>query len=169
MKKLNWQDAVDFCKELEFAGHADWRLPSRKELESLVTNTQLAPALTENHPFLIEKSDYYWSSSTYADRTDRAWQIYTGNGGTDFSRVSLNLEVNEIENFVGHGYADMECLSTHPLKEDNVHYSKPSNPTAESIDSRRSLLDDMATALEGCPITSPAVLALLRRYYSGER
>ena len=75
MKKLNWQDAVDFCRNLEFAGHLDWRLPSRKELESLIDETQFNLALPESHPFLNVRSSYYWSGSTYAYNTDYAWDV----------------------------------------------------------------------------------------------
>lgn len=43
------------------------------------------------------------------------------------------------------------------------------NPSAASSGSPLMLLDEMAKALEGCPISSPVVDTLLKRYYSGER
>ncbi len=36
---LNWQDAVDFCDSLDFAGFTDWRLPTKDELKGLVVCT----------------------------------------------------------------------------------------------------------------------------------
>ncbi|MFU8877415.1 MAG: DUF1566 domain-containing protein [Wenzhouxiangellaceae bacterium] len=34
-ENLTWPAAVEYCDELESAGHADWRLPSLAELETL--------------------------------------------------------------------------------------------------------------------------------------
>lgn len=34
-ENLTWPAAVEHCEQLEFAGHADWRLPALAELESL--------------------------------------------------------------------------------------------------------------------------------------
>jgi len=35
-KGLNWRDALEYAESLELAGHDDWRLPSAKELQSIV-------------------------------------------------------------------------------------------------------------------------------------
>ncbi len=83
MKKLNFNNSVDFCRELEFAGHSDWRLPSRKELESLIDDTQYNPALSEGHPFLNVQSSWYWSSCTDAFNTFFAWYVSLGDGGVN--------------------------------------------------------------------------------------
>ena len=34
--EMNWQDAIDACKGLNFAGHKDWRLPTAEELISII-------------------------------------------------------------------------------------------------------------------------------------
>ena len=34
-KHLTWQQAIDYCRNLQFAGHADWRLPAIDELEGI--------------------------------------------------------------------------------------------------------------------------------------
>jgi hypothetical protein len=99
---LKWQDgstypACEACATLNSAEHGltdgsvegNWRLPNRKELESIVDCGFDIPALpntlgtgkwTEGNPFLGVKSSYYWSSSTYANRTTTAWSVYFGDG-----------------------------------------------------------------------------------------
>ncbi len=80
MKKLNWQQAMEFCQNLEFAGHTDWRLPSRKELNSLIDDTQVTHSLPISHPFLNVQPSAYWSSSTHAYYTYDACYVGLGYG-----------------------------------------------------------------------------------------
>jgi hypothetical protein len=78
--RKSWCKAMAFCKNLEFAGHSDWRLPTDKELESLISRYQYRPALPEDHPFISVQLAYYWSSSTLAYHTSDAWYVgmYSG-------------------------------------------------------------------------------------------
>ena len=59
----------------------DWRLPNRKELETLVDCSTVNPAVPAVNPFTNVKSLEYWSSSTSADNTSNAWYVgfYDGN------------------------------------------------------------------------------------------
>jgi len=49
--KRSWEDAVGFCSSLSYAGHSDWRLPTRNELTHLTDYGHCEPALTPGHPF----------------------------------------------------------------------------------------------------------------------
>ena len=80
--RMSWKDAMNFCKNLKTADYADWRLPNRFELESLLDLSQHHPALPEGHPFLNVQPSYYWSSSTSTNAsythyaTHYAWIVY---------------------------------------------------------------------------------------------
>lgn len=80
MKTMNWKDAIEFCKNLNYAGHNDWRLPTIEELLTLVDRSKYKPALPAGHPFLSGQSSYYWSGSTYAYGTNYAWYVFMDYG-----------------------------------------------------------------------------------------
>jgi Protein of unknown function (DUF1566) len=79
---LNWEEALGWAEDLDFAGHNDWRLPDAKELQSIVDYTR-SPDTTGSAAIdpifsataIINeggKVDYpfYWSGTTHkADRT----------------------------------------------------------------------------------------------------
>ena len=47
----------------------DWRLPNRNELTSLLDLGTFEPALPSGHPFTNVQIAFYWSSTTYANRS----------------------------------------------------------------------------------------------------
>ena len=70
-KALNWADALQYAKTLRLAGHAGWRVPNAKELQSIVDYTR-APAVTKsaaiNPLFSVSAVEsYFWSSTTHLD------------------------------------------------------------------------------------------------------
>ncbi len=68
-----WNTAVDNCEGYALAGHSDWRLPNRFELESLLDLSRSNPALLSGHPFTGVQSSVYWSSTVAANSTTGAW------------------------------------------------------------------------------------------------
>lgn len=75
-----------------FAGHCDWRLPNRRELDSLVDSGRAAPAVdpvfnsgctpgcTVTTCSCTQLMGSYWSSTTYQDVPTFAWAV-DGNVG----------------------------------------------------------------------------------------
>ena len=74
-----WPAALTWAGGLNFAGHSDWRLPNVKELMSIVDHDESAPAVDTTF-FPNTQSNYYWSSTTFADYTGNAWFVYFYNG-----------------------------------------------------------------------------------------
>lgn len=73
----NWQEALKYAEDSELAGHADWRLPNTKELQSIVNYDATSfPAIdmlfscTE----ITDETDkgtngygWYWTGTTHGD------------------------------------------------------------------------------------------------------
>lgn len=78
-EKRLWQDACDYCDALKLAGYSDWRIPSRRELFSIVDMSRYNIAINLEY-FVDTKSAWYWSGTTYANRSDDAWGVYFYDG-----------------------------------------------------------------------------------------
>ncbi len=83
-----WSQALADCNSLAVDGSdltdgsiaGDWRLPNIRELHSLIDFGNYGPALPGGHPFTNVQSYYYWSSTTYENNSDHAWNVFMGNG-----------------------------------------------------------------------------------------
>jgi len=92
---LTWQAALDYVAGMNAGthpnfGYTDWRLPNVNELKSLTDNSRYSPALPQGHPFTNVQSRWYWSSTTFANSTDVAWNVYVDFGYLDDSEKSDN-------------------------------------------------------------------------------
>jgi hypothetical protein len=100
----DWYDAQDvFIATLNsqnFGGSSDWRLPTIKELDSLVNSNRERPAINTAY-FPYTRSNYYWSSTTYAPTPQTccwAWYVSFSYGDVGIkkkaeSQFSLALAV----------------------------------------------------------------------------
>ena len=79
-EKMFWECALVSATETNVGKQIGWRLPSRRELVSLIDYSQCEPALPDGHPFVGVEDSYYWSSSTYVGNKGFAWivDIYSG-------------------------------------------------------------------------------------------
>jgi hypothetical protein len=93
-----WADALTYCNDLADDGSdltdgssaGDWRLPNAKEILSLVDFGNSALALPSDNPFLNVQSGHYWSSTTKASGTTKAWSLDMSSGHTysDFTKTN---------------------------------------------------------------------------------
>jgi len=57
-----------------------WRLPTVKELQSLLDYTRSLPALPAGHPFTFVQNNVYWTSTDFAPNPAGAWVVYLVDG-----------------------------------------------------------------------------------------
>jgi len=77
-QKMTWDDAIKVCKNLEYADHKDWRLPTREELCSIVDLEKYDPAI--DPIFTNTQNDWYWTSTPCAWNQSSAWYVNLYNG-----------------------------------------------------------------------------------------
>ena len=76
----NWEEALSYCENLELpAGQTNWRLPNIKELGSIHDLEASSPVVDQTY-FPGTESYGYWSSTTSAEDSSFAWQLYFGSG-----------------------------------------------------------------------------------------
>jgi len=86
IKRATWQNAIDYCENLNLDGKSDWRLPNTNELVSLVDDKKYNPSI--DAIFQNTYSTYshrYWSSTTIVNYSNNAWIVsfydgYQGDG-----------------------------------------------------------------------------------------
>jgi hypothetical protein len=86
----NFLDAAAYCQGLSLAG-AGWRVPTLKELLTLVDTTQRDPA-TERRAFEeLTQSERYWTSTAYLNQRDAHYKVDFMLGGTTIRGTSSEL------------------------------------------------------------------------------
>ncbi|MBF0352997.1 MAG: DUF1566 domain-containing protein [SAR324 cluster bacterium] len=81
-----WGGAVTYCDNLTLGSQSDWRLPTRRELMSIVDYGVFNPGINSTY-FPNTNSSSYWSSSSNANNSSEAWRVYF-----DFGNVSSTLK-----------------------------------------------------------------------------
>jgi hypothetical protein len=85
---MTWTEALPAARESRLAGYGDWRLPNKKELQSLVDYRRYSPAIDETY-FPKTHDDRYWTSTS--DLSDPALAAYVDFiDGADDSVDKLN-------------------------------------------------------------------------------
>jgi len=69
--KLTYDEAEAYCKNMDYLGKNDWRVPSYKELKSLLELSRRPIAV--KHAFQNVQEGIYWSSTK--DRYKSAWYV----------------------------------------------------------------------------------------------
>ena len=99
-KEYSWDEAVDVCKNLVFENRSDWRLPSIRELQSIMFfhhystgSTNFSQLVERVFPSVVSSEEYtngfavihYWSSTPYKYNLSNRWFVDMKYGNTGFS------------------------------------------------------------------------------------
>lgn len=85
-----WQNGLAYCEDLSLDAKTDWRLPSIRELKSLVNDSRYYPAID---PAFTCQSFSYWSSTSVTDQPKSAWVVHFGNGDDNWYVKTDNYRV----------------------------------------------------------------------------
>lgn len=88
LPETTWEGALERVAGIGdgVCGHTDgsvpgmWRLPTVKEMKSLLHYGESTHALTPDHPFNIEESGVYWTSTTDASNPNNAYTVNMNTG-----------------------------------------------------------------------------------------
>lgn len=82
-KKREWREAVDHCESLQWAGYSDWRLPTKKELQTILGFNRFGPAIdTDYFSYTHPSEDLTWSSTRLPAKRKYTWGISFWDGQT---------------------------------------------------------------------------------------
>ncbi len=140
---MEWQDALAYCEDLEYAGHTDWRLPNAKELQSIVDYTRMPDATDNTTPSTAGAAidtDFFNITSFTNYNGDKDWGFFwsasthkssNGNGGwgayVAFGRALGNM---------GDGWVDVHgagCQRSDPKHDDGTDYSGGHGPQGDAV------------------------------------
>ncbi|KWT91033.1 DUF1566 domain-containing protein [Candidatus Magnetominusculus xianensis] len=94
-KSMTWVSIDAFIKGLnkqKYGGYTDWRLPEVHELFSIIDTNYHKPSLTQGHPFIDVRHEY-WSSSVCAYKNDNAWAVSANHGNVTVHDKNTSLHV----------------------------------------------------------------------------
>ena len=72
-----WADAKTYCASTVSAalGGAGWRLPTIKELVTLIDYTQTSGQTIDQNAFPTTSQNFFWSSTPHAGSASSAWLV----------------------------------------------------------------------------------------------
>lgn len=152
---LSWDEAlaaVEAMNRDQAHGYSDWRLPTRPQLFSLISHTEINPALPKGHPFENVFAGYYWTSDSCARFLNQAWYVHLG-GARVFSGMK-------------HG-----SYMVWPVREDEPGSGRKTDPSADRFITHENWAEDSLTglgwmqtsSLPAKPVSWPQALHIVRK------
>ncbi len=134
----NWEDALSYSENLEFAGYDDWRVPNINEIISIVPYNRWSPALD---PSIFIGLDSEWGSSQkYTSATTRSLNptrvFYADNSQAGIAGSDKNGSTSH-ELFVvrgGQPYIEENIYITSPVQAELLHIDSETTITWDTKD-----------------------------------
>ena len=90
----SWADAKTYCASAAVRtalGGTGWRLPTIKELQSLVDYSQTAAPFIDSQFFPGTPASYFWSATPAADYPTYAWNLNFNNGSPSLNNAATTV------------------------------------------------------------------------------
>ena len=87
-----WSNAVSYCSTTLTLGGEVWRLPTLKELTTIVDYKLYNPSIN-SAAFPSTSNSYFWSNSPFAGGAGSSWVVYFSNGGAGYGGQTGNVYV----------------------------------------------------------------------------
>ena len=71
--RMTWNEAMAYADGLSLNGRDDWRLPTCREIESLLDRSVYRPVMRTEVPFWDTRS--YWTATTFGPNKNSAWLV----------------------------------------------------------------------------------------------
>jgi hypothetical protein len=95
---VTWQDALQLSPLIDAGGFNDWRLPSVKELATLVEKRCVDPAVNAT-VFPATSPENYWTATTVSGDHASAWAMAFYNGRNNTKGKQLDVQVRFVRYF----------------------------------------------------------------------
>jgi len=99
---MTWEEALKYAEALSLGGRDDWRLPNIKELQSLNDEHRTRPSIDTTY-FPGATPSEYWSSTTLANHSTRAWTIDFNFGIGSYKEKTEKLRVRAVRGGITRG------------------------------------------------------------------
>lgn len=93
---LNQENALEYCKNSNFAGYNDWRLPSKDELLTIVDKNKKDTKI--NSSFKHSMPYAYWSSDSKLKYPDLSWRVNFNDGLAHWGAKRFDFFVRCVRN-----------------------------------------------------------------------
>ncbi len=103
---MAWSAALTAAKNDATAGYSDWRLPNKKELESIVESCGHSPAINQTL-FPATPASGFWSGSTYVPAPSNAWYVYFNDGNSSANNKAASYYVRLVRG--GQSFASFDA------------------------------------------------------------
>lgn len=90
-ESVTFAQAEKLCEDMRLGGHKDWRIPTIRELLSIIDYKKYDPAILDG--FSIGESRYFWSSTQYMGDPDKVWGVNFKDGSLDANGKSYDRRV----------------------------------------------------------------------------
>lgn len=108
---MSWSAALAAAVADATAGQSDWRLPNKKELQSIAESCGFSPAINQTL-FPATPAYFFWSSSSDVPTPAYAWQVNFNEGYTNINPKTAGSYVRLVRSGQSLGSFD----ANHPLQ-----------------------------------------------------